>query len=450
MRRRFAVLGLFALLFALGWWAGRGRAATDLYARLDIFVEVLQKVRDGYVQEVEPDKLIHGAVTGMLRDLDPYAEYLDARSLDRRDSRGSSAADAGLTLGSHAGLWTVIAPLPGGPAERAGVRAGDFLLQVDGRSTGSWTLRETLESLRGAAGTSVKLSLIHAGDDAPRTVTLVREPVRPVGAPVAFPARDGVGYLRLTGFEPATAGLVRKAISALRSRGVRRLVLDVRRCATGSAGDGAQVAELFLPRGTTLMRTRSRARASDERLEAAASDPNQDWPLAVLADGGSAGASEVLAGALQDADRALVVGRRTFGLGSVQTDLPLPGGVTVLSLTTALRETPSGRPIQKLAATDADDSDDDLAPSDSAAVSSGRDWFRTRSGRRIAGGGGIAPDVEVGVDQAAAALPADSTAAGLARLAADPAAQRAIEVLRRSRAPRDVFATVSPGGENPH
>ena len=452
MRRRFAALALFALLFALGWWAGRGRASSDLYARLDIFIEVLQKVRDGYVQPVDPQSLIRGAVTGMLRDLDPYAEYLDSRSFDRRDSRAAVRADAGLTLGSRDGVWMVVAPIALGPGERAGVRPGDALLQVDGHSTGSWTLRETVESLRGAPGSAVRLSVLHPGDEAPRNFVVTREAPKPAPAPIAIATADGVGYLRLAGIDGATSGLVRKALAALRNRGARRLALDVRRCATGTAADGAQVAELFLPRGTTLMRTRARSRAADERLEAAATSPNLEWPLAVLGDGGTAGAAEVLMGALQDADRALLVGARTFGLGSVQTDIPLPGGERVVSLTTAVRETPSGRPIQNLTTSGSDEGEDDAATPDSADSGAARDVFRTASGRRIAGGGGIAPDVEVpsSPSSGTAALPADTTATGRSRLAADPAIRRAFQALQKARAPRDVYAAVPPAGEHAH
>jgi carboxyl-terminal processing protease len=450
MRRRFAALALFALLFALGWWAGRGRASTDLYARLDIFIEVLQKVREGYVQPVDPQSLIHGAVTGMLRDLDPYAEFLDSRSLDRRDAHVGGRADAGLTLGSRDGLWVVIAPVALGPGERAGVRAGDLLLQVDGHSTGSWTFRETLENLRGTPGSTVRLSVLHAGDEAPRNITVTRDTPKPAPAPLAITTGEGVGYLRLAGIDASTAALVRRALATLRDHGARRLALDVRQCATGSAGDGAQVAELFLPRGTTLMRTRGRTRGADERLEAAATAPNLEWPLAVLGDGGTAGAAEVLMGALQDADRALIVGARSFGLGSVQTDVPLPGGAQVITLTTAVRETPSGRPIQNLASTASDDSEDDSAASDSTDAGAGHEAFRTASGRRIAGGGGIAPDVEQLPTGAAVALPADTTATSRARLASDPVARRAFDALLHAHSPRDVYAALPPAGERAH
>jgi carboxyl-terminal processing protease len=451
MRRRFAALALFALLFALGWWAGRGRASTDLYARLDIFIEVLQKVREGYVQPVDSQSLIRGAVTGMLRDLDPYAEYLDSRSLDHRDSRAGGRADAGVTLGAREGVWMVIAPVAMGPAERAGVRAGDVLLQVDGHSTGSWTLRQALESLRGAPGTTVRLSVLHPGDDAPRNLTVTRESPKPAPAPIAIGAAgDGIGYLRLAGIDGSTAGLVRKAMASLRERGAKRLALDLRQCATGSAADGAQVAELFLPRGTTLMRTRGRTRGADERLEAAAGSPNLDWPLAALGDAGTAGAAEVLMGALQDADRALIVGARTFGLGSVQTDVPLPGGERVVSLTTAVRETPSGRPIQNLTSA-SDEGEDDSAGPDSAEAGGARQEFRTASGRRIAGGGGIAPDVEAAAASGAAvALPVDTTATSRARLSADPAIRRAFEALQKARVPRDVYAALPPAGGSAH
>jgi carboxyl-terminal processing protease len=448
MRRRIALLALFALLFALGWWAGRGRAATDLYSRLDIFIEVLEKVREGYVEPVDPQRLIHGAVTGMLRDLDPYSEYLDSRTLDRRDAHAPDRADAGVTLGSREGVWTVIAPVAGGPGERAGLRAGDLLLQVDGRSTSSWTLREAQESLRGTPGSAVKLSVLHEGDDAPRTVTVTRETPRPAAPPLVMMEPDGIGYVRLSGLDAASASLVRRALSTLRARGAKRLLLDVRGCATGAAGDGAQVAELFLPRGTTLMRTHARTRGTDERLEAAASDPNVSWPLALLADGGTAGAAEVLMGALQDADRGLIVGERSFGLGAVQSDVPLPGGERAVSLTTAVRETPSGRPIQNVAAVTEDDTEDDGAAPDSTTTPA-RDAYRTASGRRIVGGGGIAPDIPEST--ATATLPSDTTAAAQAKLSADPVVKRALDALRKARVPRDVYAALPPPSpERPH
>ncbi|MGH7741054.1 MAG: S41 family peptidase [Candidatus Eiseniibacteriota bacterium] len=449
MRRRFAAAALFALLFALGWWAGRGRASTDLYARLDIFIEVLEKVRDGYVQPVDPPSLIHGAVTGMLRDLDPYAEYLDTGPANRQGARSSGRADAGLTLGSRSGVWTVIAPVAGGAAERAGVRAGDLLLQVDGHSTGAWTMREALESLRGAAGSTVRLSLVHQGDDAPRTITVTREAPHAAPAPLAIALQDGVGYLRLAGIDATTAAQVHRSLAAFRTRGVRRLAIDVRQCATGAASDGAQVAELFLPRGTTLMRTHARSRSSDERLESAATDPNLDWPLAVLGDGGTAGGAEVMMGALQDADRGLIVGARTFGLGAVQTELPLPGGEHLVRLTTAVRETPSGRPIQNVNLSESDDGEDDGAAAESSATPASGETFRTAAGRRIAGGGGIAPDVKEEASAATAALPSDTTAAARALLSTDPALKRAIEALEKSHAPRDVYAGLhSAAGES--
>ena len=443
MRRRFAVAALFALLFSLGWWAGRGRASTDLYARLDIFIEVLEKVKEGYVQPVDPQNLIHGAVTGMLRDLDPYAEYVNARATDHHDAHAAVRADVGVTLGSREGTWMVIAPDAAGAADRAGVRAGDLLLQVDGHSTGAWSIREAVESLRGAPGSSVRLSVMHEGDDAPRTLTVTREAPRPAPAPLAINADEGVGYVRLGGIDANTAGLLRRALSSLRARGARRLAIDVRRCATGAASDGAQLAELFLPKGTTLMRTHGRTRASDERIEAAASDPNLDWPLAVLADGGTAGAAEVMMGALQDADRALIVGARTFGLGSVQSDLPLPGGQSVISLTTAVRETPSGRPIQNVSAGGSDDGEDDSAGADSSGSSGDKETYRTASGRRIPGGGGIAPDLEATASGANVALPSDSTAAGRALMSSDAAVKRAFDALKRAHAPRDVYAGLS-------
>src|SRR6266436_5006813 len=174
MRRRFIAIGLFALLFALGWWAGRGRASNDLYARLDTFIEILHKVEENYVEPVEPQRLIHGAVHGLLRDLDPYAAYVEtrpdagstsanggpgAKSVGAARERTGGDADVGLVLGARDNAWVVVAPLPGGPADLAGVRSGDVLDQVDGRSTAGWMLFETTARLRGAPGSRVRLTL---------------------------------------------------------------------------------------------------------------------------------------------------------------------------------------------------------------------------------------------------------------------------------------------------
>ena len=437
MRRRFIAISLFALLFALGWWAGRGRASGDLYARLDTFIEILHKVEESYVEPVEPRHLIQGAVHGMLRDLDPYAEYVEgAATPDAAAERAS--ADVGLALGARDNAWIVIAPAPGGPADLAAVRSGDVLDQVDGRSTSGWTRGEVEARLHGAPGTRVRLTLVRAGEDTPFDVTLTRGSLPQAPRASGRMVEKGIALVRLPAIDDGSAGEIKALLARLRGEGATRLALDLRGCATGNAKQGADVAQLFLARGAVVADARGRVRDAAARRLAADSAPQLDWPLAVIVDQGSAGAAEVLAGALQDNDRALLFGRTTFGLASTQTDFKLEGGNAHVRLTTAVQLTPSGRPIQSLAVPGSEDDEDGAdspAPADSAAAAR---TYATRSGRAIKGGGGIRPDVE---------FPADSSAATALRPAGDPWLARALETLRRARAPRDVFAAATGGAE---
>ena len=448
MRRRFILVGLFALLFGLGWWAGRGGASNDLYSRIDTFVEILHKVEDSYVEPVEPERLIGGAVHGMLRDLDPFAEYVVSR--DGGASPSHAEAEPGLALGVRDNSWVVIVPLPGGPADRAGVRAGDALLQVDGRSSGGWTSAELASRLNGPRGSRVRLSLLRAGDDAPREIVvtraaLARDPaVLAATRPSAEMIDKGVGRIRIAAIGDSTAAEVAALMRRLREQGATRLALDLRGATSGTARHAVAVAQLFLPRGTTVVITHGRGRDADHKLVAGAANPTLDWPLAVLIDSTCAGASEMIAGALQDQDRALLVGGRTFGLASERSDCPLEGGHATVRITTTVDLTPSGRPIQKLVQTEADDDDEASGPDSAATDPSDKRAFTTHAGRKILGGGGIRPDLEVIPPASSAAVAA--SASGKPPPAADPVLRRAVTVLVRARSPRDVFAALPPRG----
>lgn len=442
MRRRFIALALFALLFTLGWWAGRGRASSDLYARLDTFVEILHKIEENYVEPVEPQRLIHGAVHGMLRDLDPYAEYVAPRQ-GGKAAPAASAGDVGIALGARDGAWVVIAPDPGGPAARAGVRAGDALVQVDGRSAESWSRGETQAALRGAPGSSVKLSVMRAGDETPREIAVTRALPGRRTPPTSDTIEHGIGLVRLQAIDDSTALEFKPMLRRLRGSGVTRLVLDLRGCTSGTLRAGGDVAQVFLARGQVVARSRGRGRDSEMRRLATDAAPVLDWPMVVIVDRSCAGASEVIAGALQDDDRGLLVGATTFGLAATQSDFPLEGGDSRVRLTTALQLTPSGRPIQGAARPAADEEDDSGAPDSAAADTTARPQFSTRSGRRIPGGGGIHPDVEIAPASGASA--ATLAAAESPTASADPVMRRALEVLRRAHAPRDVFAALPSG-----
>ena len=449
MRRRFVLICLFALLFAIGWWAGRGSASSELYSRLDTFIEILHRVEESYVEPVEPQRLIDGAARGLLRVLDPYAEYLGPHAATERLAREDDAGDLGLVLGARDNQWTVIAAREGGPAARCGILPGDALLRLDGLATSAWSIGETEARLRGAPGSRVSVRVQRGAEEHPRELTLVRERAAAPRAPRGSILERGIGLVRIATLGDSSAVAVRRALEGLRAQGVDRVVLDLRGCVDGSPLAGAQLAELFLAAGTPLMVTRGHARGSVQRLEAASGRTRFEGPLAVLIDASTAGAAEVAAGALQDADRAVLVGRTTFGMASVQSEFKLEGGGALLRLTTAVAVTPSGRPIQRAAASGAAD-DEDVGPDTTAVDTLEHRWFRTHSGRRIEGGGGIGPDLAVDAAAAAqAAVGAISSTVAQVRAAvvasavgADPDVKRALDVLRRAHTARDVFATL--------
>ena len=451
IRRRILLGVLLAVLFTLGWWAGRGRASGGLYSNLDLFVEVLHAVQTSYVDEPDPGHLVEGGLHGMLRALDPSSEYLDAKDWKGLQSTLSGDLDgAGVFVDSQDGWPVVIAPLEGSPAWRAGLAAGDVITRMDGHSTWGLGPPEVAARLRGPAGSTITLSVIRGQETHERELVLKREHLDVPAVRNVLVLPDGVGYLRLAAFNERAADQVRAALDTLRRAGARSLVVDLRGNPGGLVDQAVAVAGSFLPAGSVVTFTEGRTAADAKKLLAPKGVARVGWPMAVLVDGGTASAAEILAGALQDLDRALVVGTNTFGKGTVQSLFPLRGGEGAVKLTTARYHTPSGRTVSRPAAAAADDEAADggdeegpvvAAPDTAAADSAARPVFRTPSGRIVRGGGGIAPDL---VARADSLPPAAGPAAARAALAHDAAFQRAAEVLRRARSAADVFALATP------
>ncbi len=414
MIRRRIVLGvLFLVLFGLGWWAGRGRANGDLYDQLDVFVEILHKVEDNYVDPVDPHRLIEGAMKGMLADLDPYSRYLDPRAYDQIQTVTQGRFNGiGIEVAIRDHFPTIISPIEGSPAWEAGLEAGDAIVKIDGASTVDFTVEDTALKLRGAAGTPVRLTIARSGEEEPIEVQLARREIELKSVPYAFVAGDHVGYLRLASFSTNAGVEVREAVKRLHAAGARSLVLDLRRNPGGVLDQAIDVTEQFVPRGSLVVSTRGRSRGQNQRFLSSNATPETAWPMAVLIDEGSASASEIVAGALQDLDRALLLGRTSFGKASVQSVFPLPGRTAAVKLTTAHYYTPSGRWIHRgrpdsLALAAAEDEDEDevaVPPEGRAAADTSRPVYRTAGGRVVYGGGGITPDAIVGADSVSPAL----------------------------------------------
>lgn len=328
--------------------AGLAQVDVRTYRELDQFMSVLERVRAEYVEEVDDEKLIRGAIDGMLASLDPHSSYLDERGFrSLMSTTDGNYGGLGLSVTMEDSAVKVIAATPDTPADKAGIKAGDFITHVDGQLFYGGTLDEAVEKMRGKPGTDVTLKIVRAGRDRPFDVTITRAIINLPA--VKSEVRDRVGILTVTTFNRNTTDLARAAIQDIeRQLGGEPLgyVLDLRSNPGGLLDQAVGLADLFLERGEVVSQ-RGRRRSDIERYYARPGDAADGVPMIVLVDAGSASAAEIVAGALQEHRRALVMGERTFGKGSVQTLVPIGRGNTALRLTTARYYTPSGRSVQE-------------------------------------------------------------------------------------------------------
>jgi carboxyl-terminal processing protease len=395
MRSRAIVAAavLSSALVSGGWLVERGgrNAPRDAKAQARLFDEVLQHLRRDYVDTLPDSLLYRRAAAGVIEELhDPHSVFLDPRRLMRLDeSTSGHYAGVGLQMDARDSGITVIAALPGTPAERAGILTGDHIVEIDGRPTHGLTQEEGVRALRGPPGSAVRLTVERPGVPTRMPFTLTRAEIAVNPVQNAQLVRDGVGYVDLTVFSTNAAADLGRAIDSLRAAGARSLVLDLRGDPGGLLDQGVGVADLFLDAGQKIVTTRGRTPDENHTYADGAPQRFTDMPLVVLTDSGTASASEIVAGALQDHDRALVVGTATYGKGSAQRVFRLDDGA--VKLTTALWYTPSGRSINRPRPGEGTEEGEAGSPPDSTP----RPRFRTDAGRTVLGGGGIVPDVEV-------------------------------------------------------
>ena len=393
--RSIAALAMLSSALVTGGWLmerGSRKPPRDLASRLHLFDEVMQHVRRDYVDTLADSTLYRHAIDGALRELhDPHTVFLDPRRLTRLDESTSGRyAGVGIQMDVRDSGVTVIGTLPGSPAEQAGLVTGDRIVVIEGKPTRGFTVDEALKTLRGAAGTSVHVLVERPGITERLPFTLVRRTIQVNPVQHALIVGDGVGYVNLTLFSAAAAADLTHAIDSLRGAGARSLVLDLRGDPGGLLGQGIEVADLFLDTNQPIVSTRGRGADETHSFADQSVQRWADMPMVVLTDSATASASEIVAGALQDHDRALLVGTTTYGKGSAQRVFRLDHGG--LKVTTALWYTPSGRSINRPRAPITDESADAPPRSDSARP---RPKFKTDAGRTVLGGGGIVPDVEV-------------------------------------------------------
>jgi carboxyl-terminal processing protease len=314
----------------------------EIYEQLRKFAHVFEAARESYVEEVDEKKLLEAAMNGMLSSLDPHSSYLPAEELKEfRDKSTGSFGGLGIQITSDKGVIRVISPIDDTPAYKAGIKAGDYITHIDGEQVNGLTLNQAVKKMKGKPGTKVKLTIIQPGKE-PKTITLRRDVIKVKS--VRTEDKDGVGYIRISDFGATTAKELRDAVKALEKKNPRWYVLDMRNNPGGYLNAAIEVSDTFLD-GGEIVSTRGRKKEEIDRSMAKPGDLINGKPIVVLVNHGSASASEIVAGALQDNNRAIVMGTQTYGKGSVQQQRPLPDG-TAIHITIARYYTPSGNSIQ--------------------------------------------------------------------------------------------------------
>ena len=324
-------------------------AAADTYRQLNLFGDVFERVRADYVEKPDDSKLIETAINGMLAGLDPHSSYMDPKSFrDMQVQTRGEFGGLGIEGTMEDGLIKVVSPIDDTPASKAGVMANDIITKLDDDQVQGLTLNQAVEKMRGPVNTKIKLTIMRKGQDKPIEVSITRDVIR-VRSVRSNTDGDDVGYIRLTQFNEQTTEGLKKAIADINAKinkdKLKGYVLDLRNNPGGLLDQAISVSDAFLQKGE-IVSTRGRNAEETQRFNARGGDLTKGKPVIILINGGSASASEIVAGALQDHKRATVVGTRSFGKGSVQTIIPLGSGNGALRLTTARYFTPSGRSIQ--------------------------------------------------------------------------------------------------------
>ncbi len=329
--------------------SARAAGAADTYRQLNLFGDIFERVRSHYVEKPDDSKLVEGAINGMLNGLDPHSSYMDPKGFrDMQVQTHGEFGGLGIEVTMEDGLVKVVAPIDDTPAAKADVRAGDVITHIDDEAVQGLTLNQAVEKMRGPVNTKIRLKVMRKGLDKPLEISLTRDTIK-VRSVRSRTDGDDVGYIRITQFNEQTTDGLKKSISDITNQvgndKLKGFVIDLRNNPGGLLDQAISVSDAFLERGE-IVSTRGRDPEETQRFNARPGDLTKGKPVILLINGGSASASEIVAGALQDHRRATVVGTRSFGKGSVQTIIPLGSGNGALRLTTARYFTPSGRSIQ--------------------------------------------------------------------------------------------------------
>lgn len=400
MRRyRSLSVGVFTVLVSalIGGLLGRQALADDdkVTREYRVFTSALAAIESQYVESVESTSLVYGAIDGMLKTLDPHSSFMDPRTYAQmRERQEGRYYGLGISIVVVNGDITVMQLFEGSPAYRKGLRRGDVIARIEGEDAQGWTSDRAVRALRGEKGTTVHISIRRAGYSGLIEMDVERDEINITTVRGAFMVNDQTGYVRLTEFSETSNRELGDALTTLRAQGMTRLVFDLRDNPGGSLDQAIRIANRFLARGQMVVYTRGRVPNADQDYRATEASEYADLPLVVLVNRNSASASEIVSGAIQDHDRGLIVGERTFGKALVQSVYRISGGAG-LALTTGHYYTPSGRLIQRPWDGSFDEYFTYTLKEQARAEHEPADLKYTDSGRKVFGGGGIEPDTFV-------------------------------------------------------
>ncbi|HPV14592.1 MAG TPA: S41 family peptidase [Candidatus Cloacimonadota bacterium] len=387
------------LLFSATAAFAQNQKGTDIYSQLSLFTEVLQKLKQYYVTDLNDEELIKAAIIGMLGDTDPHTSYFTAEEFkDFTTSTKGAFGGLGIQIDKNGDYVTVVSPIEGTPAYRMGITAGDRIIKVDGKNVVGFSTDEAIKHMRGDVGTQVTITISRPGIPEPMDFTIIREIIKIKSVPYFFKLDNGVGYIRITQFNENTTPELREALTGLESQNIKGLILDLRSNPGGLLDQAVDTVNEFIGRDKLVVETKGRVPSSNRQHYTRFSARARNYPIVVLINEASASASEIFAGSLQDWDKALVLGRTSFGKGSVQQLFPLANG-NGIKVTTSYYYIKSGRCIHKML-------NDKLLKGKEVSeeekkedeAKSHEHIYYTVNGRKVYGGGGITPDIDIQSD----------------------------------------------------
>ena len=339
---------IFTLIFlsTVTLFAEDEKSKKNAYNKLKVFSEILSLIESNYVDPTKNDLMIEGAINGMVKSLDPHTHYMSPASYKEMQVETTGKfGGLGIEISIRDGVLTVVSPIEGTPAFRVGIKPGDKIIKIKDESTLDMTLQDAVSRLRGETGTPINITVFRKSFKAPKEFTIVRDIIK-VRSVTNKLYEDDIGYIKIRSFSKNTSNDLDKALAELKQKGITKLILDVRNNPGGLLNQAVEVTDRFLNRENLIVYTKGRSDEQNMRFTSHDKVTGVSYPMIILVNGGSASASEIVAGALQDLNRAIILGTTTFGKGSVQTIIPLSDG-SALRLTTARYYTPSGRVIQE-------------------------------------------------------------------------------------------------------